>query len=376
MNAKTTIRKILFVTLWLCIGGGMLTLLLAAISKKNKGQCKDYSITIKGVQNNFFIDKKDVEQLVIKATKGNIKGEPIASFKLHELEQMLEHNTWIDEAELYFDNRDVLHITVMEKEPVARIFSTAGNSFYIDSAGRKMPLSDKLSARVPVFTGFPEKKKMNAADSALMNNVRVTANYIIHDPFWMSQVAQIDITPERNFEMVPVVGNHLVKLGDGENIPQKFNRLMIFYKQVLSKTGFDKYKLIDVQYKGQVVASKYAGDAKVDSIQLRKNVEKLLRQSMEAQNDTSIRVMPPIIKLEKDSASSADPSLKDNMELNSEQPNPNPLKSSLPAKPVDKPVVKPTAKPTDIKSKPAVKKKEPKAVMPKKPVEETNGGYN
>lgn len=45
---------------------------------------------------------------------------------------------------------------------------------------------------------------------------------------------------------------------------------MVFYKQVLSKTGFDKYKVIDVQYKGQVVASKYAGNAKVDSVQLRK----------------------------------------------------------------------------------------------------------
>ena len=56
--------------------------------------------------------------------------------------------------------------------------------------------------------------------------------------------------------MIPVVGNHMVKLGNGENIEQKFNRLFIFYKQVLSKTGFDKYKTIDVQYAGQVVASK------------------------------------------------------------------------------------------------------------------------
>ena len=53
----------------------MLTLLLAAISKKNKGQCKDYTISIKGAQNNFFIDEKDVEQLLMKATKGNIKGQ-------------------------------------------------------------------------------------------------------------------------------------------------------------------------------------------------------------------------------------------------------------------------------------------------------------
>ena len=113
----------MFVGMWLVIGAGMLTLLLAAISRKNKGECSDYTITIKGAENNFFIDKKDVEQMLVKATKGNIKGEQVSSFNLHALEQMLEHNTWIDEAELYFDNRDVLHVTVTEKEPVARIFT-------------------------------------------------------------------------------------------------------------------------------------------------------------------------------------------------------------------------------------------------------------
>ncbi|MEQ1677194.1 MAG: hypothetical protein ABL876_10865, partial [Chitinophagaceae bacterium] len=66
MNGKSTIRKVVFITVWLCIGGGMLTLLLAAISKKNKGECKGYSISIKGMQNTnsasccAFIDQKDV----------------------------------------------------------------------------------------------------------------------------------------------------------------------------------------------------------------------------------------------------------------------------------------------------------------------------
>ncbi|MEQ1677980.1 MAG: hypothetical protein ABL876_14830, partial [Chitinophagaceae bacterium] len=350
------------------------------IRDRNKGECKGYSISIKGMQNTnsasccAFIDQKDVEQLLMKATDGNIKGQPVSSFKLQELEQMLEHNTWIDGAELYFDNRDVLHVTVEVKDPVARIFTTTGNSFYIDSLGRKIPLSDKLSARVPVFTGFPEKKKMNAADSTLLNNVRSIAILVNNDAFWMSQVAQIDITPERNFEMVPLVGNHLVRLGNGENMRQKFNRLFVFYQQVLSKTGFDKYKVIDVQYKGQVVASRYSGNAKVDSVLLRKNVEKLMRQSMEAENDTAIRVLAPIMKLEADSVTAPDPELKDNIESNSEQPNPNPLKSSLADKPAKQKNPKPTVK-TD-KPKPPAKKKEPKAVMPKRPVADDNGGYN
>ncbi len=375
MNAKTTIRKVLFITVWMCIGGIMFTLLLAAISKKNKGQCKDYHITIKGAYNNFFIDKKDVEQLLMNTAKGNIKGRPVASFNLHELEQVLEQNTWIDDAELYFDNRDILHVTVIEKEPVARIFTTEGNSFYIDSLGRKMPLSDKLSARVPVFTNFPDKKRMSGKDSLLLNDVKVTANFIFNDPFWMSQVAQIDITAERKFEMVPVIGNHLVKLGNGENIAQKFYRLRVFYKQVLSKTGFDKYKVINVQYKGQIVASNYTGDAKVDTVRVRKNVEKLLQQSRDTQNDTVIRAMPVTGKytIEVDSASAPVTDLPIINNINPEKhSNPNPrLSNSSPSVPLRDgggQAVKPKPKQT-------VKKK-PKAVMPKKPEEDVNGGYN
>lgn len=368
MNAKTTIRKVLFIAFWLCIGGGMLTLLLAAISKKNKGTCRDYTITIKGAKNNLFIDEKDVEQLLMKATNGNIKGELVSSFRLHELSNMLENNTWIDEAELYFDNQDVLHVTVTEKEPVARVFTTAGQSFYIDSAGRNMPLSDKLSARVPVFTGFPDKKKFNQADSMLLLNVKEAANLIMKEPFWMSQVAQIDITPERNFEMIPVIGNHVVKLGDGTGMKAKLRRLMIFYQQVMSKTGFDAYKVIDVQYKGQVVASRYAGDAKIDSVQLRKNVEKLLRQSQEAMSDTVSTFKPqPTIKLEADSETEPNPAFQDKNAVNVEQVNPNPLKSSSPAKDKSNSPVK--------NNKPPAK---PKAVMPKKPApaEDNNSEYN
>jgi cell division protein FtsQ len=364
MNARTTIRKVLFIAVWLCIGGGMFTLLLAAISKKNKGECKDYHIIIKGAQNNLFIDKKDVEQLLMKTAKGNIKGRPVASFNLHELEQTLEQNTWIDEAELYFDNRDILHVTVIEKEPVARIFTTAGNSFYIDSLGREMPLSDKMSARVPVFTNFPDKKILSSKDSLLLNDVRATANFIVHDPFWMSQTAQIDITADRNLEMVPVIGNHLVKLGNGDDIAGKFRRLMLFYKQVLSKTGFDKYKVINVRYKGQVVASRYADDTKIDSVQLRKNVEKLLQQARDAQNDTVIKAMQVTGKytIEVDSASAPVIDLPVIKQINPEKDdNPNPrLSISSPSVPLRDGGVQ------AVKPKPKKTEKKPKAVMPKK----------
>jgi cell division protein FtsQ len=315
VDTRKTIRKILFTTIWVALGGGMFTLLLAAIGKKNKEQCSDYSITVHGKQDNFFVENKDVLKLLTVATNGNIKGQPMSAFNLHRLEQLLEDNIWIKDAQLYFDNKDVLHVTVTEREPIARIFTTTGNSFYIDNSIKRLPLSDKMSARVPVFTGFPEKI-WTAKDSLLLKQVKTAAEFIMNDPFWMSQVAQVDITATRDLVMIPVVGNHVVKMGNGEDIDKKFHRLFVFYKDVLSKTGFDKYASIDVQYAGQVVAVKGKAMTKVDSVQLRSNVEKLLQQAQQMQSDTLFTTNPVIEKpmIKDDSTTAATKKLKTNNE--------------------------------------------------------------
>ncbi|HEX7845992.1 MAG TPA: hypothetical protein VF476_09360, partial [Chitinophagaceae bacterium] len=269
-------------TLWVAIGSGMITLLAAAMRKQKNDRCSDYTISIKGDKNNLFVDEKDILKTLSTGTNGKIKGEAISKISLGKLEEKLEKSAWVKDAELYFDNKNVLHVIVTEREPVARVFNTAGKSFYVDKEDNRMPLSDKLSANVPVFTGFPDRKTLLRKDSALLKDIRTTAQFIMNDPFWLSQVAQIDINAEREFEMIPVVGNHSVRLGKAENMDKKFNRLFVFYKNVLSKAGFDKYKTIDVQYAGQVIGVK-GNISKGDSVQLRKNVEKLLQQARDMQ---------------------------------------------------------------------------------------------
>ena len=269
--------------MWMVIGSGMLVLLIAAMGKQKKNTCRDYVVTIKGNQEeNFFLDKTEIVKLLKVAAKGNIKGQSKESFNLLEMESLLEDNVWIKDAQLYFDNKDVLHVSVTEREPVARIFTSSGKTFYIDVDEKGIPLSENLSTKLPVFTNVPDKKDRAKKDSLLIRDIRTTAQFISSNPFWKSQVAQVDLVQSDadgswQFEMVPVVGNHIVKLGDGENIDQKFNRLFIFYKEILSRTGFDKYKTIDVRFAGQVIGGK-SENPKVDSVQLRKNVQELLEQ--------------------------------------------------------------------------------------------------
>jgi len=295
MDTKRTIRKILFISLWLVIGGGMLTLLIAAMGKKNKENCSDYVISIRSNHNLLFVNDKDVLALLTNATNGKIKGQPVAAFNLRRLEDLLKDNVWIKDAKLYFDNKDVLHVSVTEREPVARVFTTIGNSFYIDNETKRMPLSDKMSMEVPVFTNFPAGEFVSERDKHLLEDIKTTAEFILNDPFWMSQVAEININEDRNFEMTPTVGNHLVKLGNGDDIEKKFNRLYIFYKEILSKTGFNEYKTIDVEYAGQVVADK-GKTSKVDIVQLKKNVDKLLTESQKMESDTTFTTSPIVEK--------------------------------------------------------------------------------
>lgn len=260
-------RKRFITAVWSLLGVATLVLLVAAMDKKKHEACADIKIEIEGAEEHVFVDEKDV--MAVLKRNGAVKGAEVSVINLRLLEKILEKNAWIKNAELFFDNNQTLNVKIAEREPIARVFSLSGRSFYIDSSGMQLPLSSDLSARVPVFTSFrSDSKKLSAPDSLLLNDIKKIAQFINEDSFWTAQVSQIDITPQRTFEMIPVIGNQVIVLGNADSLQSKFDRLFSFYKQVWAKTGFEKYEKIDVQFKGQVVATRRGATKPViDSLQ-------------------------------------------------------------------------------------------------------------
>jgi cell division protein FtsQ len=296
MTAKKLIKKILFFIAIMVVGGGMLTLLIAANLKHEAHVCRELQITIKGDGEQFFIDKDDILKQLTVAAKGRLVSRAISNINLEKLEVSLEKGLWIRNAELYFDSREVLHVVVTEREPIARIFTRNGSSFYIDSSGQQMPLLDKETARVLVVTNFTAAKKYNNADSTMSADVKRIALAVYKDEFWKEQIGQLDIAPNGLYEAIPVMGNHTIRFGTADNIENKLKKLFIFYKQVLSKTGLDKYETIDLQYDGQVVGILPGQPSAIDSIQLQKNISELLSKSnLQMSQDTVIQFGTPVI---------------------------------------------------------------------------------
>ena len=331
---------------WFMVISGITTLLIAANKKQAEHVCKNIMVSIKGSGDKFYVEKDDVLKQLEKISKGSLINKSIPKIKLAALEKSLEKNQWIQDAELYFDREDVLHISIEEREPIARVFTTAGNSFYLDSSGHRMSLLDKVSVRVPVITGFTNAKKFNAQDSTLFNEVKEVARFVYTNEFWNAQIGQIDITPEGKFELMPVIGDHIIRIGTADKIEEKLGRLFIFYKQVMSKAGFNRYSIVDVQYEGQVIGINKGTMSVVDSIQLQKNIAELMQKNTLA--NATEEMLPdarPMIIPKTDSivntitVQTNSVPVKTNP-IPAKKTNSVPKKMSTTSKPLQKPIVK------------------------------------
>ena len=272
-------KKRIIQTVWILFGMGAMVLFGAAMVKKNQKTCTGVQIEISGASQHMFLDEKEILQIL--NLTGKLKGTPTGKINLRALEKVLEKNSWIQNAEMYFDNNQLLEVKVIERQPIARVFVQGGYSFYVDSAALRLPLSDKLSARVPVFTSFPSSKAILAKpDSSLLEGIVKLASFIQADSFWMAQIAQVNINPHHKFEVVPLIGDQLIIVGDADQLDKKFNRLKAFYQQALLQQGINAYEKLDLRFENQIVAVRRGAEkAQIDSAEAKKKLLELVEKT-------------------------------------------------------------------------------------------------
>lgn len=377
MIKRTTIKNILLATFWIALGCATIFLLVAAIKTKGAQQCKGVEINIHGVSNNFFVDKNDILHVITSLEKTNPVGKAIGRFNLKNLEAEMEKNVWVKSAELFFDNNENLQVVVQEREPIARVFTSTGTTFYIDEELAILPLSEKFSARLPVFTNFSaDKNGFTKADSSLLMNIKTISLAIQKDSFSMAMVEQIDITAQQSFEMIPKMGNQLIVFGDATDVDAKLGKLKMFYKDIMVKAGWDTYSVINVAYKNQVVAKrKGAEDIAADSLRSLQIMQMIADRAQKAASDSL-----QISQLDNDRNTVDSTMIQQSIQRDDNEESPV-ITNAMPDQPVgqSKQVVLLKIKPANMKQdlKPVLKKVQkpvqeknaanvPKAVLPKK----------
>lgn len=298
MNIKAPLKKFFTIIIWCLLGASGLAILIAAINSKNSSLCQGVDLEINDGDKALFLDKKELFSLLENEGLKDLRNRKITSVDLLKMEGILRKNNWIKDAQLYFDNNQILKIRIHERQPLARLFTVSGNSFMIDSTGIQLALPEKTVFSLPVFTGYPEEKFGLHRDSAMDHQIRNLAVFISKNSFWSNQIEEVNISSAKIFKMTPLIGNQTIVFGDGNNFENKFHRLLVFYKQVISQTGFDKYTGLDLSYTDQIIATRKQGlISKADSIQARKNVMEMIRLAEKMEKDTATaREIKPLEK--------------------------------------------------------------------------------
>jgi cell division protein FtsQ len=267
MKYKAIILRVLGILLWVAIGAGITVLLVSAVQKEQSQKCTALEIAFTDNKPFRMLDESEItEALWPSSHQDKPVGKFISSINLFSIEKQLKKNPWVFNANIYFDQRDILHIDVEQRSPVARVFSPEGNSFYIDDSLYLLPLKTSVFVELPVFTNF-KTFGVNASDSIIKRRITSLSAVIRKDPFWMAQIEQINIDGDGGFEMITQLGDHRINLGTQSNWEDMLKKLKKLYHHLAAEQALTKYEFIDLQFKDQVVCVRRSVFAEIrDSI--------------------------------------------------------------------------------------------------------------
>lgn len=211
-----------------------------------KRKIETYEVSFDKGGDGIFITKNEVDVL-LKNSLGNIQNKAIEDVKLKHLEDRIEANPMVEKAEVSLTIDGVLKTEIVEKKPIARIVANA-TSYYLDRQGRRMQLSKNHSARVPIVTGIYGNDDLT--------KVYQFINDVLKDDFMKKQVIGISLLKNDFFNLKTRMGNQIIEFGRLDNIDNKIRKLKAFYQKMEKDKSLDKYRILNLEYRKQVVCVK------------------------------------------------------------------------------------------------------------------------
>lgn len=221
---------------------------------------KSLEINIKDVESAGFVHEKDIDY-ELGGLSRRIARLPKDSVNTQAIEQRILQMDKIEDANCVVLNNGVVRLDVTPLEPVARVFDTYNDTnYYVNRAGKRMSASTRYRVDVPVVIGrFHDKCSPMVALPVI--------EYANQHPEWQTYASCYHVNDRGDIVIVPIVKGHVVNFGDSADIASKFQRLSVFYREVMPVKGWEYYDTISVKWRGQIVARQHV-HRKAESIQI------------------------------------------------------------------------------------------------------------
>jgi cell division protein FtsQ len=235
-------------------------------------------------ENKKIIDSPDIsihvdgetflteEELTVRLKNAGLltSNQKNEQLDIRKIERKISSMEEVKEVDVFREIGKKWNIRVVLRKPIARIFNTTNQTYYIDEDGFLMSRSSNHTARVLVFSGYLNDRFFKGSVTSFINNdslksikkldeVFRISNYVCKSPLMYKLIGQVHIERDGDFVLIPLVGDQKIVFGTAnsdEEVAEKISRLTTFYEEAMPYEGWNKYSEISVKYEGQIVCRK------------------------------------------------------------------------------------------------------------------------
>lgn len=255
-GAKYTIA-ILAAVLFVCV-----TALIRTGVRANRHTLTCSGLCIEFKDSLRFVDEADIKTCLERNCPVYI-GRRLDSIDLCGIENVLNSRSAILRSEAWTESDGNLHVSITQRSPVAKI-TTADHSFYIDDRGFIFPMRGECTVDIPVIEGAvplhePAGYKGEASTPegrAWVQDITRLISYMDRQREWKGRFGKIRVDAGGDLVLVPAEGQETFIFGKCSDIPAKFARIDKYYRRIRPELGEDRYRTVNVKYKGQIVCRK------------------------------------------------------------------------------------------------------------------------
>ena len=240
-------KKILLMLSIILLVCGLVVTLVMVVPKSNDIKCENIHLKVSDYDNFQFISERDVE-LQLKNRALYPIGKMHSDINLTAIEQALMQLNMVKSVTCFFANNGDVCVSVTQRVPMFRV-KDDGVDYYIDNDRKRMPTSIRFSAYVPVVTG---NVSFDFASTELYDFIV----YLQSESRWSSAFTQICIYNGTEVELIPRVGDFVVRLGVLDRYESKLKKLDKFLSVLPKYHSWDKYSVINLEFRDQVVCTK------------------------------------------------------------------------------------------------------------------------
>lgn len=227
---------------------------IIVIAEKNFRNKSYLSLKIRILNNTSetLLSEENIKKIIPQ----NILQGRVLEINCYNLVNTLEKdNVYILQARCYKTWLGNINVEVLLKNPIARFQYPQGEDKYIDEFGEIIPLSKNFSFRVPIFQINKEslQQSKNLKNSEYGTMLLSLIKHIRENLTLNAQISYSIVQSNGNIELYSQIGGQCIEFGKPENIQEKFEKLILFYREIAAYKGWNFYKRVNLEFENQIV---------------------------------------------------------------------------------------------------------------------------